>query len=125
MEEDFYATIKLISGEEVFALVCLSEEDEKRFLLLDNPVVITHIQSKSNKTMGYKVIPWVNISDDEMFIIDFDKIITLTEVKDPRIISMHRKFTRSSSQLKITKNMGLISHVDSARESLEKIYRSN
>lgn len=126
MEEDFYATIKLISGEEIFASVCIAEEeDNKKFLLLDNPVVITPIQSKSNRKVGYKVVPWINISDDEMFILDFNKVITITEIKDEHIISIYRRFNRPGFQLPLTKHMGLVSKVDAARDSLEKLYRSN
>jgi hypothetical protein len=125
MEEDFYATIKLISGEEIFALVCLSEEEDRKFLILDNPVVITPIQSKSKRITGYKVVPWINISDDEMFILDFTKVLTMTEVKDANIISIYRRFNRPTSQTELTKKMGLVSKVDIARDSLEKLYRSN
>ena len=125
MEEDFYATVKLISGEEVFASVCFVEEDKKSFLLLDNPVIITPIQSKSNRTMGYKVAPWVNISDDEMFIVDFNKVLTITEIKNKNIISIYRRFNRSSSKIELTRKMGLVSKVDDARNFLENIYKSN
>jgi hypothetical protein len=125
MEEDFYATIKLVSGEEIFSLVCISEEDDRRFLILDNPVIITPIQSKSSRTMGYKVVPWVNISDDEMFILNFDKVLTMTEIKDANIISIYKRFNRPSAQVQVTKQMGLISKVDSARETLERLYKSN
>lgn len=125
MEEDFYATIKLVSGEEIFASVCVSEEEDRKFLILDNPVMFTPIHSKRSKVMGYKVSPWVNISDDEMFIVDFEKVITITEIKNQNIISMYRRFNRSSSQIELTKQMGLVSTVDAARDSLEKLYRSN
>lgn len=125
MEEDFYATIKLVSGEEIFSLVCLTEEEDRKFLILDNPVIITPIQSKSKRTMGYKVVPWINISDDEMFLLDFNKVLTITEVRDENIISIYRRFNRSSSQIELTKNMGLVSTVESARESLEKLYKGN
>ena len=43
MEEEFYSTIKLTSGEELISKVCyLPEEDS---LLLDNPMLVEkHIQ---------------------------------------------------------------------------------
>lgn len=125
MEEDFYATIKLISGEEIFSLICVSEEEHKKFLVLDNPVIITPIHSKTNRTMGYKIIPWINVSDDDMFILDFDKVLTITEIKNKTIISMYNRFNRPNAKVELTKKMGLISKVDAARDSLEKLYRSN
>ena len=122
-EEDFYATIKLVSGEEIFASVCISEEEDKKFLLLDNPVIITPIESKRKRTMGYKVVPWINISDDEMFILDFEKVLTITEIKNENIISIYRRFNRPDSKVELTKNMGLISKVDDARNYLEELYK--
>ena len=38
MNEEFYATIKLISGEEIFAQVTPCEEEDRTLLILDTPV---------------------------------------------------------------------------------------
>ena len=35
MEEDFYATLKLKTGEEIFAKVAASEEDDRTFVLVE------------------------------------------------------------------------------------------
>ena len=64
MEESFYSTIKLVSGEEIFSTVCVSNEEDETFLLLDNPVVISPIYSKTNYFMGYKVSPWLRVTVD-------------------------------------------------------------
>ena len=37
-EEEFYAAIKMVSGEEVFSKVCPCEEKDRIILILDNPV---------------------------------------------------------------------------------------
>ena len=125
IEEDFYATIKLVSNEEIFSLVSFSDEGDKKFLILDNPVIITPVTSKNGRVVGYKIIPWVNITDDEMFIIDFEKVITITEIKDQNVIGMYKKFNKKTNKLSLTKGMGLINKVEDARRILEKIYRDN
>ena len=61
IEEDFYATIKLKSGEEIFAKVAASDEGEKIFLILSNPVVIGEVHIKSD-VVGYKIEPWIKMS---------------------------------------------------------------
>ena len=124
MEEDFYATIKLVTGEEIFASVCPFLEDDKTFLILDNPIIIIPIQNKSSKLMGYKVTPWINISDDDMHIIEMKNIVTITEINSTEIISVHQKYSRNTSRVEVTKSMGLISKVNEARELLEKIYNT-
>ena len=42
MEEDFYAIIKLISGEEILSKVCPCDEDDRIVLILDNPITMDH-----------------------------------------------------------------------------------
>ena len=54
IEDDFYATIKLKSGEEIFAKVAASEEDERTMLIVSNPVVIGEIKVQANM-VGYKI----------------------------------------------------------------------
>ena len=46
MEEEFFAVIKLISGEEIFSKVCPCEEDERTLLILENPVTVETVNLK-------------------------------------------------------------------------------
>ena len=54
IEDDFYATIKFKSGEEIFAKVAASEEVNRTVLLLSNPIMVSEVKSKNGMT-GYKV----------------------------------------------------------------------
>ena len=47
IEEDFYATVKLKSGEEIFAKVAASEEEDRTMLIVSNPIVISEIKGRS------------------------------------------------------------------------------
>ena len=91
MEEDFYATIKLKSGEEVFAKIACSEEEDRTFLLLTNPIVIQKIKNRSGLS-GYKVEPWIKTSKEDVFIINMDDVMTLMESDDMETITMHQTF---------------------------------
>ena len=46
IEEDFYATVKLKTGEEIFAKVAASEEEDRTFLLLSNPITVCEVKNK-------------------------------------------------------------------------------
>ena len=94
MEEDFYAVIKLISGEEIFSIVCPSEEDEKTMLILNNPVTIEVIVMKQIGMQGYKIDPWLKFADDDTFLLNMDKVLTISEVRDPETIEMYHKFIK-------------------------------
>ena len=52
IEDDFYATIKLKSGEEVFARVAASEEDDRTMLIIHTPVTFSEIKNKGG-LVGY------------------------------------------------------------------------
>ena len=69
LEEDFYATIKLKSGKEIFAKVAAEEESDRTILVVSNPVTINEIKGRVG-TIGYKVEPWLKTSTDDMFFIN-------------------------------------------------------
>jgi hypothetical protein len=129
MEEEFYATIKMISGEEVFSKVCPCEEENRIILILDNPVIMKPVIIRKYKLTALKVDPWMKLTDDTMFIVDMDKVITMTEVRDESIIRIYNKYIKDKNGLtvksELNSNMGFVSSVSDARISLEKLYKSN
>jgi|688.fasta_scaffold116688_1 hypothetical protein len=124
---EFSATIKLISGEEIFAKVTPCEEDNKDLLLLYEPVIISTINTVNG--YGYKIEPWLKTADDDMFIIQKDRIITISECRDQDLISYHEKFIRQKNKLsysnpyeeKLGKEQGYVDTVKEMREKLEKL----
>jgi len=127
MEEDFYAVIKLISGEEIFSIVCPSEEDEKTMLILQNPVTIEVIVMKQIGMQGFKIDPWLKFADDDTFLLDMDKVLTISEVRDEETIGMYHKFLtqqqNKNSRTPLSSDMGYLSSVSEARKRFEKLYK--
>ena len=127
MEDDFYATLKLKSGEEVFALVVASEEENRTMLVVHHPVIITAIKAKES-IVGYRLEPWLKTTREDMFVINMDNIITLSESMDPEMIMMHQNFARESNNFarsKMNRKMGYLSDVNQAKKVLEKIYKKD
>jgi len=129
IEEDFYATVKLKNGEEIFAKVAASEEEDRTFLILDNPVVICEIKGRTG-TVGYKVEPWLKTTTEDMFLVNLDDVLLLSESSDIEMIMMHQSFVRSNSktsvgQKKIDRKMGYLANVNDAKEILEKLYKNS
>lgn len=128
MEDEFYAVIKLVSGEEIFSLVMPSEEEERIFLVLHNPVTIETIVMKNIGMQGYKIDPWIKFADDDTFLLNMEKVLTISEVSDPEILEMYQKFTKQKTnkkkKSKLTPEMGYLSTVAEARIRFEKLYRS-
>ena len=127
-EDDFYATIKLKSGEEIFALVGYSEEEDRIFLLLESPITIEKIKNRGG-IQGFRVEPWLKTSKEELFIINMDDVLTLSESKDLETIAMHETFSKQydeyNQERKLNRKMGYISTISEAKKSLEKLYNKS
>ena len=129
IEEDFYATIKFKNGEEIFAKVAASEEEDRTMLILSNPVMATEVKAKGG-LVGYKVEPWLKTTKEDMFIINMTDVLTISESNDVHMISMFQQFVQDSDKMrkgepKISRKMGYISNVNDAKDILEKLYKSN
>ena len=84
--DEFYASLKLTSGEEILALVMV-ELGATDNLVVSNPVVCQEIRSSgTNIPMGYKFEPWMKLTDDDTFVISLEKIITVSEINSTELI---------------------------------------
>jgi len=129
MEDDFYATIKFKNGEEIFAKVAASEEDDRTMLVISHPITTVEIKQRG-QMVGYKVEPWLKTTKDDMFIINMDNVLTMSESSDIHMINMFQQFVQDSArdkrgQPKLSRKMGYISSVNDAKDILEKLYRSS
>ena len=130
IEDDFYATIKLKNGEEIFARVSASEEEERTLLIVSNPVVVSEVVARGTP-IGYKIEPWLKTTKEDLFIINLNDVLTLAESSDIEMIMMHESYTRklskdiSDSKSKLSREMGYISSVKEAKKLLEKLYKSS
>jgi len=138
MGDEFYAIIKLITGEEIFALITVDEDYDDPVILMQNPIVIKYTNN-SYGGMFLKVKPWMELPDDDLFIIKMDKIITLTESKNKNLIKIYNQYikdstdddnffmtqnsSKKSGEVEVSEKMGYISSVEDAREHLEDIFK--
>ncbi len=130
IEEDFYCTVKLKTGEELFAKVAASEEEDRTFLIVSSPIIVSEVKNRAG-TVGYKLEPWLKTTTEDMFIINMEDVITLSESFDIEMINMYQNYVRESSkkknnnESKLSRKMGYISNVNDAKEILEKLYKKS
>ena len=129
IEDDFYATLKLKTGEEIFTKVAASEEDDRTILIISNPIIVSEIKSRFG-VVGYKLEPWLKTTTDDMFIINLDDVLTMSESSDIEMIIMYQNYVRQSfkeqgNHSQINRKMGYIANVNDAKEILEKIFKSS
>lgn len=132
MEEEFYATLKLLSGEEIIAKVCYFPDEDK--ILLDRPLQVeTAKQKKGNlEVTGFSLKEWMTATFDEMFIIRRDHILTMTELDD----TIQEFYEKSLCKINNGKNLagvgnklprraGYLGSIKEMKKSLEDIYKKS
>ena len=130
IEDDFYATLKFKSGEEIFCKVASTEEENETLLIVSHPVVITEVKGRVG-LVGYKLEPWLKTSTEDMFLISMNDILTMSESSDVEMMTMHQQFMRKnnmpgdgSSKYKLDRKLGYISTINDAKDILEKLYKT-
>ena len=131
IEDDFYCTLKLKSGEEIFAKVAASEEDDRTMLLVSNPIIVSEVKGKAG-TMGYRVEPWLKTTTEDMIIINMTDVLTMSESSDIEMIVMYQDYIRQArkgggpeNSSKINRRMGYLGNTRDVKEILEKIFKSS
>ena len=130
MGEEFYCILKLISGEEILSLICVDENDGDPIIVLQNPVVVKVYSGPTGSQV--KIKPWMELPNDDFFMIKLDKIITMTETTDKKLIHLYHHYLsdddsielyKSSGEVKVSNEMGYVSSVEDARKKLEELYK--
>ena len=130
MEQDFYASVKLVSGEEIFGEVMPSDENGRTVLIISDPVEIETV-SMDGRHEGLRMMPWLrSMPSENIVIIPMDRVITVVEAQeDSEGVKYYRKFIftntnqTSSEKIKVSKKMGYVISVEKARQSLENIFK--
>ena len=130
MGEEFHAVLKLITGEEIFSLVSVDENDGDSIIMLSNPVIMKMMSSPTGQYV--KVKPWLELPDQDLFLIKYDKIVTMSEVTDKQMIRFYTRYLNEDDidfeidgQVSLNDKMGFITTVSDARKSLENIFKNN
>ena len=132
MKEEFHGVVKLITGEEIFALISIEETDEEPIIMLQSPVVMKVLHNGTGQYV--KIKPWLELPEEDLYLIKMDKIITMTEVNDKQMISFYERYLNDDDveivmdgKVSILNNnqLGFVATVEEARKKLEDIYKLN
>ena len=141
MGDEFYSILKLVSGEEIFALVCVDESEDEPILILHNPIKMKPLHPQSNQLSYIKVTPWMDMTDEDMYVLKMDKVITMIECRDQKLIKIYKQYIEEKDEddMKVINTrsekgkikwpgdpkLGYISRVEKKRELLEKLFKSD
>ena len=134
MEEEFIATIKLTTGEELISKVSYMPDDDS--LVLENPMEVKVIdtQKKNLRVNGFALTDWIHSTFDNMFVLPKQHVLTMTEVEDKRIEHFYNQsverhtaevntFKETSEPKEFTRNMGKLGSVKNTKKFLEDLYK--
>ena len=124
--DEFLASIKLVSGEEMLSKVIVDYTTDEEKVIIDNPVICHEVRSHgANIPMGYKFEPWMKMSDEDVFVLSLDKVITLSEIKDIGIIETYNHIVENGFKRmhpELNREMGYLNSVERARDIIRKLY---
>ena len=132
MGEEFFATVKLITGEEIVSKVVYLEDEDK--VMLENPLQVDQAKQRkgSLEISGFSFREWVCATFDKMFIINRDHIITISEVEGPivdfykeTLLRMENGKSLNGKGGKLPRGSGYLGSVTDMKKSLENIFNKS
>ena len=132
MEEEFYATLKLLSGEELIAKVCYLPEEDK--IMLDKPLEVENAKQRrgSLEVSGFALREWVSATFEDMFIIKRDHVLTMIEVEGEIVEFYEKTLNRLESGKslagrgnKLPRTSGYVGSVKEMKKTLEDIFNKS
>ena len=96
-------------------------------LLVSNPITVEEVRMKG-RTCGYKFEPWLKTTKEDLFVIDLDNVLTMSESADVEMICYYQDFIRrhnKDSNTKLDRKMGHLGSVNDAKKLLEELFNMN
>ena len=136
VEDDFIATIKLITGEELISNVSYMPDDDS--LVLESPMEVSKIETKQKNINinGFALQEWISSTFDHVFVLPKKHVLTMTEVEDKQIQDFYKDcvmkhnaqvsmFKETYEPRKFDRSMGLLGSIMETKKSLEDLYKKS
>ena len=132
MGEEFFATVKLTTGEEIVSKVVYLEDEDK--VLLENPLQVDAAKQRKGalEISGFSFKEWVCATFDKMFILNRDHIITISEIEGPivdfykeTLLRMENGRSLQGKGGKLPRGSGYLGSVTDMKKSLENIFNKS
>ena len=132
MGDEFFATIKLSTGEELVSKVCYIEDEDK--VLLENPLLVDPARQRKGQLeiSGFSFREWICATFDNMFILDRNHIVTMSEVEGAIVVFYEKTLQRiqngkslQGNGKKLSRGSGYLGSVKDMKKSLEDIFNKS
>jgi len=132
MEEEFYATVKLLSGEELVAKVCYLADEDK--VMLERPLMVENAKHRKGhlEVTGFALKEWISATFDNMFVINRDHVLTMVEIEgeivdfyEKTLLRMETGKSIAGRGNKIPRGSGYLGSVKEMKKSLEDLFNKS
>jgi len=132
MEEEFYATIKLVSGEELVSKVCYLTEEDK--IMLERPLIVENAKQRKGQleVTGFALKEWISATFDNMFVINRSHVLTMVEIEgeivdfyEKTLLRMETGKSLAGRGNKIPRGSGYLGSVKEMKKSLEDLFNKS
>ena len=132
MEEEFYATIKLVSGEELVSKVCYLTEENK--VMLERPLMVQNSKQKKGnmEVSGFALKEWISATFDNMFVINRNHVLTMVEIEgeivdfyEKTLLRMETGKSLAGKGNKLPRGSGYLGSVKEMKKSLEDLFNKS
>ena len=134
-QEPFFATMKLVTGEEILAEIMSSEEGGSEFFIVGSPIVINETNQvdaqKGVVISGLVPKKWMLYANEDLTIINKNHVVSISEM-DKFGTTFYKKAliaARASNPIKkkvdTEKNTGFIGKLESFRKRLDGMYNNS
>ena len=132
MEEEFYATIKLVSGEELVSKVCYLTEENK--VMLERPLMVENSKQKKGnmEVSGFALKEWISATFDNMFVINRNHVLTMVEIEgeivdfyEKTLLRMETGKSLAGKGNKLPRGSGYLGSVKEMKKTLEDIFKKS
>ena len=131
-DEEFYSTIKIVTGEEIVAKVIYLEDEDK--VMLEDPLLVEMQRSRKGalEIAGFSFKEWMSATFEDMFVLNREHIVTMSEI-DPTIKEfyiktlerMKRRKMLANTADKLPRKSGYVGSVSKFKKSLEDIFKKS
>ena len=131
-DDSFFATVKLLTGEEILTEVMLCEENDEQFFVFHNPIVITennHVDMQKGVVVsGLVPKKWLLYASDDVTIVQRHHVVSMSELdkfgvefyKKALIAAMASNPVKKKVETK--DNSGFVGKIEAFREKLEDMF---
>ena len=131
-DDSFFATVKLLTGEEILTEVMVCEENSEEFFVFHNPIVITennHVDMQKGVVVsGLVPKKWLLYASDDLTIVQKQHVVSMSEL-DKFGVDFYRKAlvaamasTPIKKKVETKDNSGFVGKIEAFREKLEDMF---